>query len=213
MIEFISSWTQGIIVAVIVASIIEMILPNGNSKKYIKVVIGIYILFNIITPIINKVSGISGTTLDVSKFLDLDTYVSKDDKNTINSNNIEKKNEENIKQIYISKLKSDIKNKLKDMDYIIKNIQIYLENDENYTIKNISLIVTKDNNNLNDENNDNKIKEIEEVNIVIGNDENETNGNTRVENDTSSITEKEKKEIKEYLNKTYNIKIQNINIS
>ncbi len=33
MISFISSWTQGIIVSVIIASIIEMILPDGNSKK------------------------------------------------------------------------------------------------------------------------------------------------------------------------------------
>ena len=32
--EFISSWVQGIIVAVVIGSIIEMILPEGNSKKY-----------------------------------------------------------------------------------------------------------------------------------------------------------------------------------
>ena len=44
MVAFISSWAQGIIVAVIIASIIEMILPEGSSKKYIKVVIGVYIL-------------------------------------------------------------------------------------------------------------------------------------------------------------------------
>ena len=39
--EFISSWVQGIIVAVVIATIIEMILPEGNSKKYIKIVIGV----------------------------------------------------------------------------------------------------------------------------------------------------------------------------
>ena len=44
--EWISDWVQGIIVAVIIVTIIEMILPNGNSKKYIKVVIGIYIIFH-----------------------------------------------------------------------------------------------------------------------------------------------------------------------
>ena len=40
MIEFLSSWAQGIIVAVIIATLIEMILPNSSSKKYVKVVIG-----------------------------------------------------------------------------------------------------------------------------------------------------------------------------
>jgi len=34
--EFITSWVQGIIIAVIIGTIIEMLLPNGNSKKYIK---------------------------------------------------------------------------------------------------------------------------------------------------------------------------------
>ena len=37
--QWISNWIQGIIIAVVISSIIEMILPNGNSKKYIKVVI------------------------------------------------------------------------------------------------------------------------------------------------------------------------------
>lgn len=36
---WISSWAEQIVVAVIIATIIEMILPNGNNKKYIKAVI------------------------------------------------------------------------------------------------------------------------------------------------------------------------------
>lgn len=54
MIAFFSSWAQGIIVAVIVATIVELLLPNGSSKKYVKVVVGIYILFSIIAPVVNK---------------------------------------------------------------------------------------------------------------------------------------------------------------
>ena len=48
LINWITNWAEGIIVAVIIGTIIEMILPNGKSKKYIKVVIGIYILNMII---------------------------------------------------------------------------------------------------------------------------------------------------------------------
>ena len=36
MISWMSNWAQGIIVALIVGTIIEMILPNGNNKKYVK---------------------------------------------------------------------------------------------------------------------------------------------------------------------------------
>lgn len=52
MINNISSWAEQIIIAVIIATILEMILPKGNSKKYIKTVIGIYILYVIISPVI-----------------------------------------------------------------------------------------------------------------------------------------------------------------
>ena len=50
----ISAWAQGIIIAVIVGSIIQMLLPENKNKKYIKVVIGIYILFSILSPIVGK---------------------------------------------------------------------------------------------------------------------------------------------------------------
>ena len=57
MVEWISGWAQGIIVAVIIATIIEMLLPEGSSKKYIKVVVGIYILFTKITSIWSEKSN------------------------------------------------------------------------------------------------------------------------------------------------------------
>ena len=50
MIEFLSKWIEGIAIAVIIASIFEMILPNGNIKKNVKVILGIYIVFSIISP-------------------------------------------------------------------------------------------------------------------------------------------------------------------
>ena len=55
MIKFLSSWVEGIAIAVIVASIFEMILPNGNIKKYVKIVLGIFIIFNIIGVAINAI--------------------------------------------------------------------------------------------------------------------------------------------------------------
>lgn len=54
MINFMSSWAEQIVLAVIVATIIEMILPQNKNRKYIQMVIGIYVLFNIISPIIKN---------------------------------------------------------------------------------------------------------------------------------------------------------------
>ena len=46
MIDFIKQWENQIIVAIIIATIFEMILPNSNNKKYIKMIIGIYVFRN-----------------------------------------------------------------------------------------------------------------------------------------------------------------------
>ena len=54
MMNFLSSWAEQIVLAVIIATIIELILPNSKNKKYIQMVIGIYIMFNIISPIIKN---------------------------------------------------------------------------------------------------------------------------------------------------------------
>lgn len=54
MINFMSSWAEQIVLAVVVATIIELILPQSKNKKYIQMVIGIYVLFNIISPIIKN---------------------------------------------------------------------------------------------------------------------------------------------------------------
>lgn len=54
MINFMSSWAEQIVLAVVVATIIELILPKNKNKKYIQMVIGIYVLFNIISPIIKN---------------------------------------------------------------------------------------------------------------------------------------------------------------
>ena len=41
--EFVSNWAQGVIVAVIIATIIEMLLPSNGNGKYVKVVVGVFI--------------------------------------------------------------------------------------------------------------------------------------------------------------------------
>ena len=54
MIEFLSSWAKSLGVTIVIVSILEMLLPNNKTKKYIKVVMGLYILFNIISPFIKN---------------------------------------------------------------------------------------------------------------------------------------------------------------
>lgn len=195
MIDFFSSWGQGIIVAVIIGTIIEMLLPEGSSKKYIKVVIGIYILFTIISPFIQKFSG---SKLSAENILNTEKYEKMMAKgsNTI-SQKIEDNNSRTIKDIYTENLKTDIKAKLKEKGYEAESIYLRVSDDGNYTIEKlqIKLLATENKNNGNTET---KKVEINSVNVekieIAGdgktNSVKEKNKNTGVEK-TNSVEKNE----------------------
>ncbi len=203
--SFLNSWLQGIMIAVIVSTIIEMILPNSNSKKYIKVVLGVYVVFNIITPVVNQFFH---SDFELSSILNMEEYTKKMETYQVDSKNIDKLNENNIKEIYISNLKKDMKTKLQEKGYNAKKIQIEIENDNTYKINSINLYIEKQEENNEESKITNKI-EIEKVEIQIGE-------NTQKENIESNqevqITEKEKKEIKQYIANVYEVNENQINI-
>lgn len=201
--EFITSWVQGIIVAVIIGSIIEMLLQNGNSKKYIKVVIGVYIVFNIVSPIISKFTG---SELKLDSIIDINKYEDKLSSYEVDTKSLENTNNSNIKEVYILNLKKDIKAKVEDKGYIVNSIQIEIENTDEYKVKNINMTLSK-RENKEDENKN--VNGIEQVNIEV---KIENNATTEI-GEMARLTEKEKNEIKEYVSSIYEVNKKNIEIN
>ena len=54
MIKFFRSWCEELILSSLIVSILEMLVPNGSIKKYIRVVTGVYMIFVILSPILLK---------------------------------------------------------------------------------------------------------------------------------------------------------------
>lgn len=211
---WIGNWIQGIIIAVIISTIIEMILPEGTSKKYIKVVIGVYILFSMISPVINKVTG---KDFRVSDIFDLDEYIEVSKNGETMKKNLEDQNQDSIKEIYISSLKNDIKEKIENKEYKVNDIQLEVENNDTYALKSLRLIVSKvETNKTNKQDNvenQNSINTIEKVEVNIGNTQNISNENTSKSNNKQDISSQDKKELKSYLSNVYEISIKNIFIN
>ena len=65
MINFLSSWVKNLCLALIVVSILEMLLPNNKTKKYVKMVMGLYILFSIIEPFIENINELKFNVEDL----------------------------------------------------------------------------------------------------------------------------------------------------
>lgn len=198
MISWISSWAQGIIMAVIIGAIIEMILPEGNSKKYVKIVIGVYVLFTIISPVISKITG---KTIQVSDILELNKYIEETENNSKLYVTLDEDNSNNIKDIYDSSLRNDIKAKIEAKGYNAKNIKLEIEDDEEYTLKKIDIEIYK-----NMEKNKKDIETIQNVDINIS--------QKSTENDMQEkLSEKDKRKLKDYLSGVYEIDEKNININ
>jgi len=211
MIVFLKTWANQIIVAVIIATIIEMILPRGNNKKYIKMVIGIYVLFTIIQPIITKITGdnLEILSFNYKKYFDEDAIET-------TSQDFKDNNSKLIKQAYIDKIEDDIKTKIKQKGYELTSLKIDIIEDESLDIygiiENISLkIKTAEINEEESEKPTNTIN-IENVDINISNSTNVNNTANDID-EKLNISEKEKIEIIEYLANEYSIDKKNIVIN
>ena len=194
MISWFNEWAQGIILAVIIVTILEMIVPEGKNKKYIKIVMGVYITFTIISPIISKVVG-SNFEIDISKYEELL------EGNTFQVNSIESVNNKNIENLYLNTIKTDIENEMNKAGYSSEKIDITadinIENEEAEIYK-IDIEVTK---NVDE-------SDVKKVNkIQIGNESEDENM------EENNLSVKEMRRLKEILSEKYEIEEDKIYIN
>ena len=192
MIDFLSNWAEQLVVAVIIATIIEMILPNNNNKKYIKMVIGIYILFNIISPFIKN------SNFSLEDF-NLENYTVQTTFDEINQETMDAR----LQDLYIQELEKNVQEKIKEQGYEIDKCKIdaVLKNEENAGINKIELKIHKSN----IKNNNNNIEIVNKIEINIGNSYNKDEENTK-------ITKQEIENLKNILSQYYEIDKSKINI-
>ena len=189
MIKFINSWAQGIILAVIIATIIEIILPEGKNKKYVKTVIGVYILFTIIYPLINKFTKTNINTLIENTTKQMSTYQE--------NNSLKIDTDKYIESTYKKKIEEDIRKRAneKNLNITLLNVYIETEDENRYGMLN-SLVMKVEKKETSKKNND--VNQIKEINISKNVQNNEI-----IENKDKTVTEKEVNEFKEYINATY----------
>lgn len=193
MINVIGSWAEQVIIAVIIGTIIEMILPKGNTEKYIKTVIGIYILYTIISPVIGAFTG-KDLKLAYSDYEEYFNYTNEqamveDEVNNVSINTIE--------NTYKTEIERQIKNDIEGMGFKLNNISLEFNMQEG-NIKNVNLVI------------DRKEKETESNRIAINNIEIGKSENKIEEN---NLTRQEIEKIKEKLKEDYGIDKEEIRIN
>lgn len=185
MLKFLGSWAQAIVIAVVISTIIELILPDASSsKKYVKSVIGIFILFTILYPV-TKVLRASENVNEVIENYEKEINLA--EKNF--ERTAENKSSSTIKDIYISNLKEDLKKRLDEKGYNLDNSVIEIKDEENYEIKKMQVSISK--------------KKSEQVVI------NEINIS---KNEDKKLDQEEESKIKKYISESYGVQEKNIEI-
>ncbi|MBC8590575.1 stage III sporulation protein AF [Wansuia hejianensis] len=120
--DFIYSWLKDIVFLFIIISLIDLIMPKGSMKKYINFVIGLLVIFTVISPFI--------------KLRTLDFDLGKEVFNNLNREKSDYNNEllinqeRQIEELYIKK--------------ISENIAYIVENNTEYSVYDINLNISKE---------------------------------------------------------------------
>ena len=199
MIDMISNWAGELVIALVIVTLIEMLLPDNKIKKYVKTVIGLYIVFCIISPFINK-----------EKFAEILEDTEKSLEKIQIENQVYSKlesSDSSIQSLYIQEFEKDVIKTVEKLGYKVKKCEVNIQIDatkENAGIHAINLKIwtkTSDLDNANIE-----IEEVQKVEISI-NDKKEGNNN-----DTINETEDTKK-VKQFLSEHYEINEDKITIN
>ena len=210
MIEFLSNWAKSLGLAIIVISILEMLLPNNKTKKYVRMVFGIYIIFNIISPFVKNKDILDVSSYDLNEYIgDYTTNQTNEEQNSVNNQ---------IEEIYITELEKDITEKIEDLGYQVVTCNVYAtlssKNEENY-IEEIVLTIEKNEEQKSDQQGDGteqsetiedklvkEIQKIKPVNTTVGKI-NKTE--KEQEENTQNINNSDIQKIKKFLKEEYGV--------
>ena len=199
-----------------------MLLPNNKTKKYIKMVMGLYILFSIIAPFVNSSNVLNFNIEDVY------SDYSKEISNTSTAGEVNQASmDDRLNKLYKEQLESDITQKVEEKGYDVRKCKVDAHVSESDTgIESITIEIDEKNDNTENSNNSNKtdatensngsskysknsgntledkiVKEIQkiqkvEIDVSKGDDSEETN---------SAITKTDVKMIKDFLTKEYGV--------
>ena len=192
MIEFLRNWVEQIAITIIIVSIFELILPDGKLKKYIKIILGVYVVFCIISPFVDN----SLYSFDKLDEIDLGDYV----ENAISTENMTVNQESmdlRLQELYIQELENNIEAQVQEYGYNMSKCDIDADlnsSSENPGIHSIKLELQEKG----------RISNIESVEINISN-------NTNIEEDQNN--DQKTKELKKSLAEYYEIDEDIIKIS
>lgn len=131
MIDLFKNFVNSLLCIGIFITFIKLIMPSGKVKKNIYSLIGIITIITIVSPFINFMQNVDveESIKDVISNIDMSENTS-DDKEQTSTNS-------SVKDVFLDKLKTDIKDKLSQNSVTTDKIEIYI--DDSYNIEKMEI--------------------------------------------------------------------------
>ena len=174
---------------------------NNKTKKYIRMVMGVYIVFNIISPFVKSKEIFNVNDIDINAYKSTETS-SEVDQTSMN---------DRIEKLYKQELGKDIKNKINEKGYEVDKCEVNVkiaENEEQTQITKIKLSIKKseeaNTQNQKDKSIENKVvTEIQKINPININSKNENS--KEKSKSKSTVSNSEIQNIKKFLIEEYGV--------
>lgn len=207
MINFMSTWVKNLSLALIIVSILEMLLPNNKTKKYVKMIMGLYILFSIISPFIDNKDKFNLN--EFNSYIDTSEDVMQTD-SKVDQSSMDRR----LNEIYETELEKDIKRKIEDKGYEVETctVEAHISQEDS----GIEKIVLKISGKISEENEEQntledkiitEIQKIQKVEVNVSDDKEESS------EEESKITKTDIKIIKDFLKQEYGVNEECLKIS
>lgn len=123
------SFIEQIIYIAIISIIIEIIMPKGNTKKYVYVILSLFVLLNILSPIFNVIKDV-----DMQNALDniLETISGNVENSNVSIEDFSGYTNDKVKKELEEKLKTELKIKFLDIDMKVKEVNIKKDASNNF---------------------------------------------------------------------------------
>ena len=132
--NFITNWLKELVTLFMIISLIDIVMPKGNMRRYVNFIIGILIIFTVISPF-TKLNEIS---------LDIDKEVQAFSEKDISIDNIEQVRNQQIVDLYLSNLSGELKDLIEDnSDYGVESIKFKTSPHEEqvFTLDGVDIVI------------------------------------------------------------------------
>ncbi len=218
MIEFLNTWAKNLGLAIVVISILEMLLPNNKIKKYIRMVMGIYILFCILSPWIGNQDMLKEDIEELTNSISTQTANAQ---TTVEQTSMD----ERIQELYVEELEKDITKKLEEKGYELSKCKVdatISDKEEDTKITKIKIKVEKkieieknsESNEQTEEIENKIVTQIQKIKTIDTNIQKEEKSEETTQGDDSKkITKVDIQNIKKFLMEEYGVKEKCLEIS